>query len=1074
MTEATLTLTKETIPAFRNVVSVVWDNLHYQTNSSRPKPWNFKVCRIPFRGAPYSVILNTAANRFKSSSFYNNVFSVKKESATSFSINNQPLTLNDNNKYNWQWWTYNGLQVWRGSLVRINTLGTPLPADLVDSRFYYAVAGVNELGVNAWAFEDTGWDTAVCAAIDSLATAPVGQVYPSATPLTTTPTTEETPDATSSIEEANPAYVLLEVLVHHRWGLNYHYNFVDYQSFELAAQILYAEDMGISALWENDSTVEDFITMVLHTINAVLFLNPKTGKFTLRLIRAVKTFEETPEGINDLVPVADEFNVIEMRNFSRMGTAELTNQVTVQWTDPILGTQRSMTVHNNATREMQGAVVATTRQYPMVTSDATAYSIAARDLAVLSQPLAQVELVVNREFADIAIGDVFIWKWQDLGIVQMALRVLSVGYGLLEDGRITLKCVEDIFSADTSTFGVLLGEEFPNPNNRKPLAPIDFELINLNRVDILRLRNATYRGNTTQFDYVDEFSGVVAALAAPADERDRLFELQLRSALSDTALAFNDMSDFQANLADYELFGTYDFVPYAKLSVDINRTLTVLPIESGKLLHYVTIGSYLLCDGEYMEVLGFASDYTAMTVKRGVISTAPKKHLKGKALWFYGDSVGKVSVDTEWLADQAVAAVPLTVVGKEMLAFDKTLPAKKLKINADWANPYPPANIRILLENPSQLRISWDHRDAELLQDKLMGQLDGNMSGKTQGTYYAVRIVDSVGNIILDMPRYVGELASAGVFTNTYLHTLDDLDFAAGVIHIGVKTVLGDRASEWNWVSYDMVTPAVTTTELENAAIFGTYEPVYAGIADDLTITLSGNFEFDVAQSRFEFEGDTLELSFSTNIQELLDSKKIQYAQADLDSWFDCYALQIFNLEAVNEQGQAPLLATKVTRENKYAYTLSENTLDHGTPSPTLGFKVFVVDNSGNYSNPHRYIKTKSGVQYDALAVTTFASSTGLSVKGNAPREGMLAFHGTTATFTKPTTVKNVCFYVRENQAEDIAHYRYYEFDKSLNLITDITKAKYADFTGIEIVNPVNYEVRYLDPVTKTLKDVAK
>lgn len=1098
--ETTAAITDE-IPAFRGVLSCIWDDLHYQTNSSRPKPWNFKVCRIPMRGylvdgKDVSVITQQVEMNNNYIVSMGGVGGNVQKKGTDLLIDGVKIDpMNAYNTTGSSWhpdqplgWSGRGALLYfklsnvvfsRGDILRVGDWQN-MPGSILDPKkttteayadtdwkFYMLVDTLVD-GTNQKAWTDSGWTKTYCDIIAHFTEKPDGQIYPtqdSNAALAAEGSAKA--DALTTIEEANPALILWEIITNNTWGMGFSPDMVDEPSFNACALTLFNENFGLSAVWENESTIEDFISVILTTINAVLYVSPRSGKFMLKLIR------EVPNTVD--VKLANESNIIEMRSYSRIATAELTNQVTVNWTDPILGTNNSATIHNTAVREMQGYTVAVTRTYPAVTSQVTALKIANRDLAIMSQPLAQVELVVNREFSETDIGDVIDWHWDDLGVDKLRLRVIQIGYGLLEDGRITLKCIEDVFSVNTAHFVPMTNSEWGAKKvTPLPEKPVDFELINLNRVDLIRLQ--ANRGRTTQFDLVDISNSAIAVLAAPAHEEFEQFDFEARYSISGKLAIQNaatNLPDIHENSPYYFPMGVFDFVPYARLTNDLDRTQTTFAIGSSLNLNLVRKDSYLYCDNEFMQVISAAPDFSTITVKRGIISTAPKRHAANSILYFYSDSLDKVTIDKEWVDGQWVAGTPLTWSGNTLLDVIPAAQSKSVAVKPDWVNPYPPANVRADFVNEIQVKIEWDHRDADLLQDKIMGQSDGKQA-RTAGTYYAIRIINGSGVTILDMPRWVGHKLPNGFFETSYLWTITDFSVATQIHHIGIKTVKGGLASEWNWTTININNPTSQPVGLDNAEIFGEYDPVHVGIADEIEVTLTGDFAFDAMQSRFEFVGDTLNLSFETNFDELMTNSKPLFTKEEQDNWFSHFDVVIYDLEnattIVDEFGVShvayAVLSTKSTKESKYSYSLHENTLDHVTgPSTAIGIGIFLVDTAGNSSRSHTKVKTKTGDVFNALPVTTLVSSTGLSVPGAAPREGIVA-----QILPKDSSLTGVSkvgvitqFVIRNEDPYPVNNYRYYGFDKTGALVTEATKALYADFTGLEVLSPSDFSLWSFD-----------
>jgi len=189
--------------------------------------------------------------------------------------------------------------------------------------------------------------------------------------------------------DANPAHIIRECLTNSTWGMGYPDADIDDASFMAAANTLYAEGFGLSILWDQEQPIEDFILSILRHIDGVLYVHPRTGKFTLRLAR------------NDYnaasLPTLSPSNVLRIEEFTRPSWGEIVNQVTIQYRDGQTDKDASITVQDIAAIQPQGGVVATTVRYPGISNGTLANRVAMRELKQLSSTLAKVTLVANSD-----------------------------------------------------------------------------------------------------------------------------------------------------------------------------------------------------------------------------------------------------------------------------------------------------------------------------------------------------------------------------------------------------------------------------------------------------------------------------------------------------------------------------------------------------------------------------------------------------------------------------------------------------------------------------------------------------
>jgi len=161
--------------------------------------------------------------------------------------------------------------------------------------------------------------------------------------------------ASDGLIDMNPAHIIRETLTNTSWGgLAYPTADLDDASFASAAYILAQgtdsrqEALGLSLLWSEDSSVEDFIGLVCNHIDGILFFSHVTGLLTLRLIRNDYTLA--------MLPILNESNVIELVDFITPTCLETVNQVTVNWVDRD-NNSRSTTVQDIAGISRSGRVI---------------------------------------------------------------------------------------------------------------------------------------------------------------------------------------------------------------------------------------------------------------------------------------------------------------------------------------------------------------------------------------------------------------------------------------------------------------------------------------------------------------------------------------------------------------------------------------------------------------------------------------------------------------------------------------------------------------------------------------------
>ena len=243
----------------------------------------------------------------------------------------------------------------------------------------------------------------------------------------------------------NPIHALLELLTHPDWGMGYSQSNCDMVSFAACAQVLYNEGFGLSFALSSVDDYEKTIEMLMTHINGMFFVDPYTGKFTVRLLR-----NDYQDDLETLL-LLDESNS-EIESFQRPNYSEVVNEITVTYRPLGSFKDETVTMQNIAAIQNQGSVVSQTINYPAISSSTLAATVASRDLRQRSTPLAKLKIKVNRDAWNSDIGDVVRLNWDAFGIELLVFRILKIDYGNLTEGVIVIEAIEDIFGLSVSSY----------------------------------------------------------------------------------------------------------------------------------------------------------------------------------------------------------------------------------------------------------------------------------------------------------------------------------------------------------------------------------------------------------------------------------------------------------------------------------------------------------------------------------------------------------------------------------------------------------------------------------------------
>lgn len=262
----------------------------------------------------------------------------------------------------------------------------------------------------------------------------------------------------NSGNDLNPVSAIYELLTNDEWGLDVDASDIDTTNFTTTATTLQSENNGFSMAIERPMTALDLLRELERQIDGVVFLDKATGLWKINLARP----GQTP------VATADETNVIEVRDFSRIAWEDTTNQIRIRYSSRVKEYKETFALAQDmANRSILGGVnTSADANYPGVKDDTLANNVAWRDMRTLARPLAKATLVVDRTFWDISVGDLIAWTNTPMGITALEMRVIKTDLGELANGRIVLTVVEDIFSTDTGSFSPPLATGWIPPTDQ--------------------------------------------------------------------------------------------------------------------------------------------------------------------------------------------------------------------------------------------------------------------------------------------------------------------------------------------------------------------------------------------------------------------------------------------------------------------------------------------------------------------------------------------------------------------------------------------------------------------------------
>ncbi len=257
-------------------------------------------------------------------------------------------------------------------------------------------------------------------------------------------------------DDANPINVIYELLTNREWGFGFAATDIDVgagSTFKTAADTMITEANGFSMILDRALQAKDLLAELQRQIDGLVFLDHRTGKWRIKLVRA-------DYSIGSVLQL-DDTNVKEVRDFTRGSWEDTTNQIQVKFAKRSDDYKESYAVAQdmaNAIIVSGGSTsfpvgVSASPNFPGVKNEALASQLAWRMLRLQAYPLARVTLVVNRENWSLRIGDVVAWTNAALGFTQLPLRVTRLNYGKLDANEMVVTCVQDVFKFALASMG---------------------------------------------------------------------------------------------------------------------------------------------------------------------------------------------------------------------------------------------------------------------------------------------------------------------------------------------------------------------------------------------------------------------------------------------------------------------------------------------------------------------------------------------------------------------------------------------------------------------------------------------
>lgn len=488
--------------------------------------------------------------------------------------------------------------------------------------------------------------------------------------------------------DANPAYVIYEILTSKRFGAAMPAHMLDESSFRSAAIKLYDEGLGISLVVDSSTTAGDVIANIQQIIQSALVKDRKTGKAKLKLIRNDYSLESL-FSINDSI-------ILRVSDYTKGSLDTAANEVKVKYTSRDYDYQeRTAVAQNNGVRIHKGDVDTRTFSMPSVSRADVAAKIAQRELVSLSGQLATCSVECNRSAANVEVGDVVLMSWKPQKIEQIAMRVMEVGLGEAGSKVVTLRLVQDVFGVHASVYS--LGDErsWVKPSQ----APVEITNYALIEAPAILSENQSLRsilvaaqnpGSGLDFDLATRGTGDSGYIT----EGNQPFTPCLLSAEALAANAFTLTS--LVVTGDTEGLDSYS-------DDELRRGLGLVLVDSSAGREWISCKTFNAATSSYK------------TIQRGLLGTVPLAHPAGAKLWAISEGFGITR--SSFSAGESIAMKMLMGTVKRRMLITEALQRNVVAAGAN-EKPWPAGKVRVNNVAGGKITgaatVTWRKRDGAL------------------------------------------------------------------------------------------------------------------------------------------------------------------------------------------------------------------------------------------------------------------------------------------------------------------------------------------------------------------------
>ena len=469
---------------------------------------------------------------------------------------------------------------------------------------------------------------------------------------------------------ANPAAVIKYIFVK---MLGVDENLIDQQSFDDVGVRLFDEQLGISFVMSEAKEAKEWIEEILRTIDGALVLDKKTGKIKLRLLRG-------DYDINS-VPVIDATKMRDLK-FNRKGWESCYSNLVVKYTDMNTFDSNTVEFSNPATKAILGYNKSFSTSYMMIRNTVALSGVIERLVKKMCYPWASLKFSVSiNDFPNIAVGDVFKFSNDKLGVYNMPIRVMGIGGDKEESQKIEIEATEDMYS-------LTLDKQITQIKSEKMSVPINYDIDETSEINIAAIQAPPEMG---------ELRGVYPLCAYPkgliqsatCSDGDTGAKVRVDNCAIGTLLENYPVTDVIDEFVGFKVKAISDFWEVSATRAGWQRLKMGVVIDSEVMAF------------EYRKNIE-ANNWEITNIIRGLAGSKIVEHKKGAKVWFMTKDLNEC---------KTLSCIGRNSTLKFSFKNQKAEVNKSLNVTLSDENykPYAPSNLSAV-RNGDKVELKWRNR----------------------------------------------------------------------------------------------------------------------------------------------------------------------------------------------------------------------------------------------------------------------------------------------------------------------------------------------------------------------------